>query len=323
MISKDPVRAGGYREGPCASPPGTSTRSSSAPAVCPGWMSGGRTSSACRRPSWRMTRSRSCSVTSSPIAATKLRSRRALVERGAHPLARGARDVSGALGGPGLPNPGGAGPCPPAVTGSAWSRCTSRTGASPTRTTQYELAWLRCPARGGGRRPGGRLSRRHERRADRRGRVDPEAYVGRPTLPPPSARRWRSSGARPARRVRDRWPDARVFTYWDYRAGTFHQGLGMRITDPRRRPGDEPRAGGLGGPAGPEGQRAERPRAGDRRPRRGTGRATSARWCRRPRTRSQARREEAPAVAVGAHQSRLRSRSRDGWTRSGSPGIFG
>ena len=29
--------------------------------------------------------------------------------------------------------------------------------------------------------------------------------------------------------IRDRWPSARVFTYWDYRAGMFHQDLGMRI----------------------------------------------------------------------------------------------
>lgn len=29
--------------------------------------------------------------------------------------------------------------------------------------------------------------------------------------------------------VRDRWPDQRVFSYWDYRAGRFHQDLGMRI----------------------------------------------------------------------------------------------
>ena len=29
--------------------------------------------------------------------------------------------------------------------------------------------------------------------------------------------------------VRDRWPGERVFTYWDYRAGRFHQDLGMRI----------------------------------------------------------------------------------------------
>ncbi|HLU56840.1 MAG TPA: exodeoxyribonuclease III [Pseudonocardia sp.] len=29
--------------------------------------------------------------------------------------------------------------------------------------------------------------------------------------------------------VRDRWPTERIFTYWDYRAGRFHQDLGMRI----------------------------------------------------------------------------------------------
>lgn len=29
--------------------------------------------------------------------------------------------------------------------------------------------------------------------------------------------------------VRDRWPTARVFTYWDYRAGHFPKDLGMRI----------------------------------------------------------------------------------------------
>jgi exodeoxyribonuclease-3 len=29
--------------------------------------------------------------------------------------------------------------------------------------------------------------------------------------------------------LRERWPQERVFTYWDYRAGMFHQDLGMRI----------------------------------------------------------------------------------------------
>jgi len=39
-------------------------------------------------------------------------------------------------------------------------------------------------------------------------------------------------GCQPAdpRHVRDRWPDReRLFTYWDYRAGMFHQDRGMRI----------------------------------------------------------------------------------------------
>jgi len=29
--------------------------------------------------------------------------------------------------------------------------------------------------------------------------------------------------------LRDRWPSERIFTYWDYRAGRFHQDKGMRI----------------------------------------------------------------------------------------------
>jgi exodeoxyribonuclease-3 len=29
--------------------------------------------------------------------------------------------------------------------------------------------------------------------------------------------------------VRERWPDAQVFSYWDYRSGMFHTNLGMRI----------------------------------------------------------------------------------------------
>jgi len=29
--------------------------------------------------------------------------------------------------------------------------------------------------------------------------------------------------------IRERWPKERVFSYWDYRAGMFHQDLGMRI----------------------------------------------------------------------------------------------
>jgi exodeoxyribonuclease-3 len=59
---------------------------------------------------------------------------------------------------------------------------------------------------------------------------DPEAYVGQTHVTPPE----REALAELQRLglhdvVRDRWPDERVFTYWDYRAGMFHQDLGMRI----------------------------------------------------------------------------------------------
>ena len=29
--------------------------------------------------------------------------------------------------------------------------------------------------------------------------------------------------------VRERWPDERFYSFWDYRAGMFHKDLGMRI----------------------------------------------------------------------------------------------
>jgi exodeoxyribonuclease III len=68
---------------------------------------------------------------------------------------------------------------------------------------------------------------------------DPDAYVGQTHVTPPErealAELQASHGLRDV--VRDRWPGERVFSYWDYRAGMFHQDLGMRIdlvlaTDP-------------------------------------------------------------------------------------------
>jgi exodeoxyribonuclease-3 len=59
---------------------------------------------------------------------------------------------------------------------------------------------------------------------------DPEAYVGQTHVTPPeraALARLQAQGLRDI--VRDRWPAERVFTYWDYRAGMFHQDLGMRI----------------------------------------------------------------------------------------------
>jgi exodeoxyribonuclease III len=59
---------------------------------------------------------------------------------------------------------------------------------------------------------------------------DPEAYVGHTHVTPPEREalaKLEALGLHDV--VRDRWPDERVFTYWDYRAGMFHQDLGMRI----------------------------------------------------------------------------------------------
>jgi exodeoxyribonuclease-3 len=59
---------------------------------------------------------------------------------------------------------------------------------------------------------------------------DPEAYVGQTHVTPPEREalaRLQAVGLRDV--VRERWPSERVFSYWDYRAGMFHQDLGMRI----------------------------------------------------------------------------------------------
>jgi len=59
---------------------------------------------------------------------------------------------------------------------------------------------------------------------------DPDAYVGQTHVTPPEREalgRLQAVGLRDI--VRERWPNERVFTYWDYRAGMFHQDCGMRI----------------------------------------------------------------------------------------------
>jgi exodeoxyribonuclease III len=59
---------------------------------------------------------------------------------------------------------------------------------------------------------------------------DPAAYVGHTHVTPPErAALAELEGTGLHDVVRDRWPSERVFTYWDYRAGMFHQDLGMRI----------------------------------------------------------------------------------------------
>jgi len=59
---------------------------------------------------------------------------------------------------------------------------------------------------------------------------DPEAYVGQTHVTEPERAALGELAALGLHDVvRDRWPGERVFTYWDYRAGMFHQDLGMRI----------------------------------------------------------------------------------------------
>lgn len=56
---------------------------------------------------------------------------------------------------------------------------------------------------------------------------DPAAYARSTHVTPPERDALRTLGLHDL--VRERWPGQRIFTYWDYRAGMFHQDLGMRI----------------------------------------------------------------------------------------------
>ena len=59
---------------------------------------------------------------------------------------------------------------------------------------------------------------------------DPAAYVGHTHVTEPERSAlsgFEALGLRDV--VRERWPNERVFSYWDYRAGMFHKDLGMRI----------------------------------------------------------------------------------------------
>jgi exodeoxyribonuclease III len=59
---------------------------------------------------------------------------------------------------------------------------------------------------------------------------DPAAYAGETHVTPRERAALGELQALGLRDVmRDRWPGQRIFTYWDYRAGMFHQDLGMRI----------------------------------------------------------------------------------------------
>jgi exodeoxyribonuclease III len=59
---------------------------------------------------------------------------------------------------------------------------------------------------------------------------DPDAYIGQTHVTPPergALAQLQAVGLHDV--VREHWPGARVFTYWDYRAGMFQKDLGMRI----------------------------------------------------------------------------------------------
>jgi exodeoxyribonuclease III len=97
---------------------------------------------------------------------------------------------------------------------------------------QYKLAWLAALEQVVGSGPDAAIVCGDMNIAPTDNDVfDPAAYVGQThvTEPERAALASLKSAANLRDVIRDRWPDRRVFTYWDYRAGMFHQDLGMRI----------------------------------------------------------------------------------------------
>ncbi|HXW45073.1 MAG TPA: exodeoxyribonuclease III [Streptosporangiaceae bacterium] len=104
---------------------------------------------------------------------------------------------------------------------------------------RYKLDWLAALERAVRARPGAAIVAGDMNIAPTDADVfDPAAYVGQTHVTKPeraALASLESAGLHDV--VREHWPDRRIFSYWDYRAGMFHQDLGMRIdlvlaTDP-------------------------------------------------------------------------------------------
>jgi exodeoxyribonuclease III len=96
---------------------------------------------------------------------------------------------------------------------------------------QYKLAWLAALTEVVGAGPEAALVCGDMNIAPADADVfDPAAFVDQTHVTPPEREalaRLEALGLHDV--VRDRWPSEQVFSYWDYRAGMFHQNLGMRI----------------------------------------------------------------------------------------------
>jgi exodeoxyribonuclease-3 len=96
---------------------------------------------------------------------------------------------------------------------------------------QYKLAWLAALRQAVGAGPEATIVCGDMNIAPTDDDVfDPEAYLGQTHVTPPEREALAELQALGLHDVvREHWPTERVFTYWDYRAGMFHQDLGMRI----------------------------------------------------------------------------------------------
>jgi exodeoxyribonuclease-3 len=105
-------------------------------------------------------------------------------------------------------------------------------GRSPgSEHYRYKLAWLAALRELVGKAPGEAMVCGDVNIAP--GDIDvfdPDAFLGQTHVTPPERAALAEIEALGFQDVvRDRWPTDRIFTYWDYRAGMFHQDRGMRI----------------------------------------------------------------------------------------------
>jgi exodeoxyribonuclease-3 len=139
--------------------------------------------------------------------------------------------VAGIAGGPGFPHPEARAVSATCAGIRVWSVYVPNGRVPDSDHYHYKLAWLAALRDEVAAGPAARIVCGDMNIAPTDADVfDPDAYIGQTHVTPPeraALAELQALGLRDV--VRDRWPDERVFSYWDYRAGMFHRDLGMRI----------------------------------------------------------------------------------------------
>ncbi|HEX4660346.1 MAG TPA: exodeoxyribonuclease III [Streptosporangiaceae bacterium] len=139
--------------------------------------------------------------------------------------------VAGIPGGPGFPRPEARAVSATCGGIRVYSVYVPNGRAPDSEHYRYKLAWLAALREMVGAGPDAALVCGDMNIAPTDADVfDPQAYIGQTHVTAPEREALAGLEALGLRDVvRDHWPTQRVFTYWDYRAGMFHQDFGMRI----------------------------------------------------------------------------------------------
>jgi exodeoxyribonuclease III len=139
--------------------------------------------------------------------------------------------VAGIPGGPGFPRPEARAVSATCGGIRVYSVYVPNGRAPDSEHYRYKLAWLAALREMVGAGPDATLVCGDMNIAPTDADVfDPQAYIGQTHVTAPEREALAGLEALGLRDVvRDHWPNERVFTYWDYRAGMFHQDFGMRI----------------------------------------------------------------------------------------------